>query len=111
MGDAPGGPGSTGTASGRRVDLVTVGASAGGVATLVDLVERLPHTLGAPVLVVLHIPSSGASVLADILGRRTTTPVVRASDGETLYEALTVVKGAAPPDEDDIELTDVDIAR
>jgi len=77
------------------IDLVVVGASAGGVGTLEGLVGRLPHDLGVAVLVVLHVPSSGVSLLADILNRACTLPVRRAQQGMELERSRILV---APTD-------------
>jgi two-component system, chemotaxis family, protein-glutamate methylesterase/glutaminase len=77
------------------IDLVVVGASAGGVGTLEGLVGRLPDDLGVAVLVVLHVPSSGVSVLADILDRACSLPVRRAQDGVELERSRILV---APTD-------------
>ncbi len=57
------------TTPGPQVELVVVGASAGGVEALKDLVAALPGTLECPILVVLHLSSSYKSFLADILDR------------------------------------------
>ncbi len=54
---------------GPRVELVVIGASAGGVEALKDLVAALPGTLECPILVVLHLSANYRSFLADILDR------------------------------------------
>jgi two-component system chemotaxis response regulator CheB len=52
-----------------RCALVAVGASAGGVPALRAFVAALPATLGAPVVIVLHISPRAPSALAAILDR------------------------------------------
>ncbi|RDI50031.1 chemotaxis protein CheB [Nocardia mexicana] len=69
--------------------VVVVGASAGGITALRDLVAGLPLELPAAVLVVLHLPPGGTSVLASILGRAGPLPVSVAADGMPL-EAGTI---------------------
>jgi two-component system chemotaxis response regulator CheB len=76
-------------------DLIVVGASAGGVQALQRLVADLPPELPASVLVVLHMMSSGTSVLDSILGRAGELPVTKAVDGEPLERGHVYV---APPD-------------
>src|SRR5215470_4050326 len=50
-------------------DIITIGASAGGVEALLKVVKRLPADLPAALFVVLHIPAHSPSLLPDILNR------------------------------------------
>jgi two-component system, chemotaxis family, protein-glutamate methylesterase/glutaminase len=64
--------------------VVGIGASAGGVDALIQIVGALPRNLAAAICVVLHVPATGRSLLAEILGRATDLPVKVPADGETL---------------------------
>ena len=64
--------------------VVVVGASAGGVELLHQLVRGLPVPLAAPVLIVLHIPAHVKSDLATVLQPSTLIPVSDARNGAKL---------------------------
>jgi two-component system, chemotaxis family, protein-glutamate methylesterase/glutaminase len=75
--------------------VVGIAASAGGVEALRALVSLLPADFSAAVLVVLHIPPAGPSVLPQILSRAGQLPARHPQDGEALAAGVILV---APPD-------------
>jgi two-component system, chemotaxis family, protein-glutamate methylesterase/glutaminase len=76
-------------------DVIVIGASAGGVQALQSLVAQLPPELPASILVVLHLMSSGTSVLHSILDRAGPLSVSQGEDGRPLERGHIYV---APPD-------------
>ena len=78
-----------------RRNVIVIGASAGGVEALRTLVAALPADLPAAVLVVLHVPSYGGSVLPAILQRSGPLAARHPIDTEPLTEGEIIV---APPD-------------
>lgn len=60
--------------------LVVIGGSAGGVSALGTLLPALPADFGLPVVVVLHLPPSRNSLLADLFAPKCRLPVIEAYD-------------------------------
>src|SRR5262245_49677175 len=73
--------------------VVVIGASAGGLQALTTILERLPSSLRACVLIVMHASSDG--VLPQILNRVSALPVAFAKPGDALDSGRIYV---APPD-------------
>jgi two-component system chemotaxis response regulator CheB len=77
-----------------RCNVIVVGASAGGVSSLMQLVSGLPADLDAAVAVALHVPEEAPSALPVILSRNGPLPAAHAADGESLLHGRIYV---APP--------------
>ncbi len=71
--------------------LVVVGASAGGVEAVSELLASLPSDFGAPVIVAQHLNPGRASHLHDILGRRSPLPLRVAGEREALEPGVVLV--------------------
>lgn len=77
-----------------RRDIVVIGASAGGVEALSELVRMLPPDLGAAVFVVLHLAAEHKSVLPRILSSAGQLPANHAVDGEPIKKGRIYVARA-----------------
>ncbi|OEZ56692.1 chemotaxis protein CheB [Duganella sp. HH105] len=78
--------------AGRTVEAVVIGASAGGVGALLQLLPGLPADYGRAVVALLHLPEFRQSHLAEVFQQRMAMPVREAADKEavssgTLYFA------------------------
>ena len=76
-------------------DIIVIGASAGGVEALKEVVRELPADLQAALFVVLHVPAQSPSILPQILDREGPLGVGHAVDGEPITYGRVYV---APPD-------------
>lgn len=75
------------------VRAVVIGASAGGVAALFQVLGTLPSAFAIPVLCVLHLPDDRHSQLAGVLQRRLHRPVCEARDKESISSGQIYVAG------------------
>ncbi len=76
-------------------DIIVLGASAGGVQALCEVMDGLPPNLPAAVFVVLHVAPHGHSALPAILSRLGCLPASHPTDGEEIQTGRVYV---APPD-------------
>jgi two-component system chemotaxis response regulator CheB len=76
------------------VDIVIIGASAGGVDALLRLLGDLPATWRLPVVAVLHLPDDRPSLLAEVFGYRMAIPVREAGDKEPIRAGTLYFAGA-----------------
>jgi two-component system chemotaxis response regulator CheB len=76
-------------------DLIVIGASAGGLQALQEIIGGLPKDLPAAVLVVVHTAPTGSGMLPQILGRVSQLPIAFAKDGDAIEHSRIYV---APPD-------------
>jgi two-component system, chemotaxis family, protein-glutamate methylesterase/glutaminase len=74
-------------------DLVVIGASAGGLRALGEILGGLPPALPAAIVVVLHTRSTGGG-LPKVLARRSAFPVEAAADGAVLRHGTVYVAPA-----------------
>jgi two-component system chemotaxis response regulator CheB len=75
----------------HQLDIVAIGASAGGVEAISELIAHLPGDLVATVLVVLHRPPDQISQLTHILARKTDLRVRIAQDGDPLQKGVCLI--------------------
>jgi two-component system, chemotaxis family, protein-glutamate methylesterase/glutaminase len=76
-------------------DIIVIGASAGGVQTLVELIGALPRDLPASVFIVIHVAPFGTSAMPAILSRSGPLPAVHPRDNELIVPGKVYI---APPD-------------
>src|SRR5262252_2882960 len=76
-------------------DVIAIGASAGGVEVLMDMVGELPASLPASIFVVLHTWSAHTSPLPELLSRRGPLPASHPLHAERIEPGHIYI---APPD-------------
>lgn len=78
----------------ERIELIVIGASAGGVEALGLLLQHLPAACRAAVAVVLHLPPDRHSLLPSLYAQRCRVPVKEVEDKEAVVSGT--VYFAAP---------------
>ena len=75
-------------------EIIALAASAGGLKALTDVLAALPRDFPAALVVVQHLDPRHRSLMAEILGKRTSLLVREAREGDTLERGLAFI---APP--------------
>lgn len=75
-------------------DIVVIGASAGGLEAISQILRAMPHDLDAAILVVLHTANRAGSFLPQILKRASKLPVCHPADGDPIERGWVYI---APP--------------
>jgi two-component system chemotaxis response regulator CheB len=78
----------------RHMESVVIGASAGGVEAVSQLLNALPADFEPTVLVVLHLPPEGPSALTSVFARKCARPVKEAEDKEPISPGTVYVAPA-----------------
>ena len=65
----------------RPTSIAGIGASAGGLEAFEQLLEALPVDTGMAFVLVQHLAPKHESILSELLGKRTTMPVVEVTEG------------------------------
>jgi two-component system chemotaxis response regulator CheB len=80
----------------RRYDVVAIGASAGGLNALTQVLRSLPTTFPSSIVVVQHLSPDHKSWIANLLGHACRIKVKQAEHGEIMLPGVVYT---APPDE------------
>ncbi|GFE70591.1 chemotaxis protein CheB [Chroococcus sp. FPU101] len=79
----------------EKHDIVVIGASAGGVEAIKQLVQTIPEDIPAAIFVVIHIPPRGRSRLPEIINRFGSIKAYHPKDGDPIQNGQIYI---APPD-------------
>lgn len=80
--------------AGRRIRLVVIGGSAGGVDALVGLLPAIPARYRPAVVCILHVPADRESRLAELFNQRSALPVREARDKESIESGVIYFAGS-----------------
>jgi two-component system chemotaxis response regulator CheB len=79
---------------GRRIELVVIGGSAGGVDALIGLLPAIPQDYRSAVVCILHVPPDRDSRLAELFELRAALPVREARDKEPIEPGVIYFAGS-----------------
>lgn len=77
------------------VEAIAIGASAGAIEALLELLPALPANFPVPVMIVVHLPGDQKSLLVDVFSAKCQLPVQEPDDKEPIRPGRIYV---APPD-------------
>ena len=68
----------------RTIEAIVIGASAGGIKALLEILSPLPVGFPLPIIVVLHMPEKGTSKLVEVFQQFIKIPARQAQDKEKI---------------------------
>ena len=77
-----------------KAEAVVIGASAGAVDALSEILPKIPSGYSLPIFIVVHLPPHNESVLSELFGPRCRIPVKEAEDKENIRPGVAYF---APP--------------
>jgi two-component system, chemotaxis family, protein-glutamate methylesterase/glutaminase len=77
-----------GLGTGRTFQIVAIGASTGGPAAILEILQALPASFRVPIVFVLHLNEPFGSAFADWLDGQAGRPVAYAKEGEPVASAV-----------------------
>jgi two-component system chemotaxis response regulator CheB len=75
-------------------DVIVLGASAGGIRAVIEILSRLPEDLPAFIGVVIHRRAGATSDWSDVFGKKTKLRVLEPTDGDSLTRGVVYVAPA-----------------
>lgn len=69
---------------GEKVNIIVIGASAGGPIVIKEILDNISHNLSVPIIIVQHIDSEFTQEYADWLNLSSSVKVIIAKDGELM---------------------------
>ena len=75
-------------------DVIVIGASAGGISAVIELLSRLPADIPAFLGVVIHRGATDSGSWAGVIGTKTKLSVVEPTDGDVLTQGVVYVAPA-----------------
>lgn len=68
----------------RTIEAIVIGASAGGIRALLEILSPLPASYPLPIIIVLHMPEKGTSKLTEVFQQYLKMSVRQAQDKEQI---------------------------
>ena len=78
----------------RRIEMLVIGGSAGGVDAMLGLLPSLPQRYAPAVVCILHVPADRESRLAELFDSRVLLPVREARDKEPIEPGIVYFAGS-----------------
>lgn len=75
----------------HNLELIAIGSSTGGPVALQEILEKLPASFSAPILLIQHMPATFTTAFADRMNRQCQIQVREAKDGDLLKPGVALL--------------------